>query len=780
MDVSTLRFKSLSSGIHRAAAAVVLFALLLSSTFVYAIPEIKVRHILVRKKSTAEKALNEFLDRGAKRQDFINIARKYSLDHPTKGAGGDLGWNTPGKFVREFADEAFALEPGEFTFEPVRTEYGWHLIFVEQKRDTRDKKKVVRGAMAPEDPKEAAELQKALGDSSKTEVSVVKEDPPAASPAATKEAPAATPPAATKEAPAATPATTPSVSKVDPPKNTGPKTAPKVSLRLPPRKLKVTLEPVDMVTLSSKPMQVNVLLQNAGQEDLKVFNPELLALGLKVRSDHAPTNPPSDWSSLAEPESFVVTLKSRQTVGQHIAINDHFSDLVLNNRFWVSWDGETFLKNFRSRFADKVSTIEGFGDAEKAMKMRAQELTRVVSGVSQQHGRPYSRPEAPIPMSLFDRFDSKEDYFVRVKVLGGAGSLWFKLESKDQYQGADHFTKLAMNGFYDGLKIYDIRKGDWMLAGCPKNNGTGGPEKMLSRVQNSKNLKHEKGTLSLVTRGMATGAQREAGSIFFICLKAHPEWDSRHVPVAKLVDGEDVLDQLQERSNVMIESVAVVPADLAPSSVTGIEKAPAVTEVTKADASPAADGKPAETEDGPEILSSARANPKVELETSKGNLVIELYENDAANTVANFIALIENGTFPGKDSGKSLKVLDRTEGYFIRTGSPDNSDLGAVEYKIKSEVANNAQRHEKGTLSMCLEVDDQGQPVMNTASSQFFICLDTISFWDGRYTPFGKVTEGLDVLEKLTAEDSISATKVVAKRGHPYQPKKRDGTQVSQ
>ena len=95
-----------------------LLLVVLSSTLALAIPLVKVRHVLVRKKTVAEEALNEFLDRGAKLEDFIHIARKYSLDHPTKGAGGDLGWNTPGKFVKEFSAEAFGLEPGEFPFDP--------------------------------------------------------------------------------------------------------------------------------------------------------------------------------------------------------------------------------------------------------------------------------------------------------------------------------------------------------------------------------------------------------------------------------------------------------------------------------------------------------------------------------------------------------------------------------------------------------------------------------------------------------------------------------------
>src|SRR5262245_3297863 len=56
--------------------------------------EVKVRHLLVRSKEEAEKALDELVNLGLSRDNFIKVCRKYSKDHPTKGTGGDLGWNT--------------------------------------------------------------------------------------------------------------------------------------------------------------------------------------------------------------------------------------------------------------------------------------------------------------------------------------------------------------------------------------------------------------------------------------------------------------------------------------------------------------------------------------------------------------------------------------------------------------------------------------------------------------------------------------------------------------
>lgn len=755
-----------------------LLLVVLSSTLALAIPEIKVRHVLVRKKTVAEEALNEFLDRGAKREDFIHIARKYSLDHPTKGAGGDLGWNTPGKFVKEFSDEAFGLEPGEFTFEPVRTEYGWHLIYVEAKRDTRDKQKVVRGAMGPEDPSDPTAVQAAIDDAKALGASETDGQAETVKKVATDSKPADTTPVAettTVAKPADTPATPPKAPEVK-------KAAPKAKLKLRPKELRIRLEPVGLKVLSITPIQVNAVLHNTGENDLKIFHPDLLALGLKVRGDLDPKVPSADWSGVAEPENFVVTLKSGEIVGRRFVINDYYSDLAASGRFWVTFDGAALIANLRSRFADKIATIEGFGDAEQTLKMSGADLRREVTGVEEfiGRGRPYTKPDAPI--AIWDRPSPDSEYFARMDVLGVSEPLWFKLEMKDQFTGSSHFADLAMQGYYDGLSFYDIRKDKALIGGCPRNNGTGMPNRPLSNAQNRKNLKHVTGTLSFLTRRSSRGTTREAGSIFFVSLADNPGFDDKHLPIGQLVKGEEALTALAGRPSALIQTVTVVPAEFAPSEISGVEATPPAATSTDAPDAPAADADADPDADAksdePEILTKPRELPRVELQTSKGKIVIELYEDDAGNTVNNFVSLIEKNVFHGADGTNKLKVLERQDGYYIRTGSPDNSETGGAGYKIKSEVAENTRRHEKGTLSMCLEVGKDSKEIPNTASSQFFICLDAISYWDGRYTPFGKVIQGLDVLEKLTTADTIDSSRVLAKRNHPYNPKKRDGTEV--
>lgn len=92
--------------------------------------EIKARHILVSSQKEAEDIIAQ-LKKGA---DFATLAKEKTIDPSGKTSGGDLGWFTKDEMVPEFANAAFALKKGEFTQTPVHTEFGWHVIQVEDRR----------------------------------------------------------------------------------------------------------------------------------------------------------------------------------------------------------------------------------------------------------------------------------------------------------------------------------------------------------------------------------------------------------------------------------------------------------------------------------------------------------------------------------------------------------------------------------------------------------------------------------------------------------------------
>jgi peptidyl-prolyl cis-trans isomerase B (cyclophilin B) len=131
------------------------------------------------------------------------------------------------------------------------------------------------------------------------------------------------------------------------------------------------------------------------------------------------------------------------------------------------------------------------------------------------------------------------------------------------------------------------------------------------------------------------------------------------------------------------------------------------------------------------------------IKTSAGEMVAEFWPDVAPKTVENFIKLAKKGFYDGTAFHRIVK------GFMIQGGDPKTKDAslerewgtGDPGYKIDAEF--NAKKHEKGVLSMARSNDP------NSAGCQFFICLDAAPFLDGKYTTFGKVIKGEDVLLKL-------------------------------
>lgn len=95
--------------------------------------EYDVRHILVDKESDAKEIIGE-LQKGAK---FAELAKARSKDPGSKDKGGELGWNSPANFVKPFADAIKSTPKGKFSAEPVHTQFGWHVLEVEDVRDAK-------------------------------------------------------------------------------------------------------------------------------------------------------------------------------------------------------------------------------------------------------------------------------------------------------------------------------------------------------------------------------------------------------------------------------------------------------------------------------------------------------------------------------------------------------------------------------------------------------------------------------------------------------------------
>ena len=176
-------------------------------------------------------------------------------------------------------------------------------------------------------------------------------------------------------------------------------------------------------------------------------------------------------------------------------------------------------------------------------------------------------------------------------------------------------------------------------------------------------------------------------------------------------------------------------------------------------------------------------NPRVRIATSKGDIVVELFEDEAPNTVANFIRLTEQGFYKGLGFHRIIK------GFMAQGGCPnskrrgDSSKVGqgGPGYMINDEISPNLKHDARGILSMA----NSGP---NTNGSQFFICFAPCPWLDGKHTVFGKVVSGMDTLDRLEAvgtpqnqegkpkEDVRLAINVVYKRNHEYKVKRNRKT----
>ena len=162
--------------------------------------------------------------------------------------------------------------------------------------------------------------------------------------------------------------------------------------------------------------------------------------------------------------------------------------------------------------------------------------------------------------------------------------------------------------------------------------------------------------------------------------------------------------------------------------------------------------------------------PRVVLKTSKGDIVVELFENEAPNTVANFISLVQRGFYNGSDFHRVIR------GFMAQGGSPKGEEDGGPGYTIADECRQENHRlHFRGALSMAKK------PEPDTGGSQFFLTFKPTPHLDGMHTVFGRVVDGEKALAELTRHepgkkgqtpaDTIIEAKVVRKRNHAYQPK---------
>ena len=165
------------------------------------------------------------------------------------------------------------------------------------------------------------------------------------------------------------------------------------------------------------------------------------------------------------------------------------------------------------------------------------------------------------------------------------------------------------------------------------------------------------------------------------------------------------------------------------------------------------------------------SNPVITITMENGDVMKgELYPEIAPNTVNNFISLVKKGFYDGLIFHRVIN------GFMIQGGCPDGTGMGGPGYSIKGEFTQNRfkndLKHTAGVLSMARAMHP------NSAGSQFFIMHKDAPHLDGAYAAFGKITEGLDVIDKIAKvptdfrdrplEDQVIATIVIDTLGETY------------
>ena len=285
-----------------------------------------------------------------------------------------------------------------------------------------------------------------------------------------------------------------------------------------------------------------------------------------------------------------------------------------------------------------------------------------------------------------------------------------------------YFIKLAQEGAYNGTTFHRLIKHGIIQGGDPLSKdpskasqyGTGGL-KMLAFEPGTGG--HVRGAVSSV---LVPGLRDSAGAQFFICATPQAALDGKFTVFGRVVEGIGIVTKISE-----------APVDAAGKATERIE----MTSVTIRDAPPA--GVVPFSAESPADLARYRAV----LETSLGNITIEFLPDKAPNHVRNFLRLASAGVYDGTAFHRVVP------GFMIQTGYLGSKQIvmDEAQQKLVGTLPPefNDTLHDKGIVSMARGEDPA------SASTSFFIVTARVTSLDGTYTAFGRVVEGMNVVEAI-------------------------------
>jgi peptidyl-prolyl cis-trans isomerase B (cyclophilin B) len=287
----------------------------------------------------------------------------------------------------------------------------------------------------------------------------------------------------------------------------------------------------------------------------------------------------------------------------------------------------------------------------------------------------------------------------------------------------NYFAALVKSGFYSGTTFHRVILRGIIQGGDPFSKdpakramyGSGGLKKLKAEFNDTH---HTRGTVSAV---LVPGDPDSAGSQFFICVSDQPQLDGNYTAWGKVVEGMEVVDK-----------ISAVPADANQLAQERIE----IKNVSLRPIPP------------PQPIPFAEASKEemrsyhVVLTTSFGKMELELFPEEAPEHVRNFLKLAKLGFYDNT-------VWHRIVPGFVIQGGDLSTRTEPLAPEQTSKFVRNLQtelselKHEAGTVSMARS------EALDSASTSFFICLAPQPSLDGKYTIFGKVVSGMDVVERM-------------------------------
>ena len=304
-----------------------------------------------------------------------------------------------------------------------------------------------------------------------------------------------------------------------------------------------------------------------------------------------------------------------------------------------------------------------------------------------------------------------------IKLSNGA-ELKGELYPDDAPKAAALFTQLANSGKLDGLPLTPAGSGEYLQLDASAAEGATAITGEYMRNGYINTVQHLRGTLTM------DGSQTQGESIprYFVCVKDAPQLDGSFDSFGRITEGMDALDLVvgdsgdQDNGQPVVITTASVDANGFPDDPTMIQE-----------------------EDMKKMQ-----YPTFTIQMADGGIMKgELYPDQAPNSVANFVALANSGFYDGLIFHRVIP------GFMIQGGDPNGTGTGGPGYHIVGEFrANGIQNtllHTKGVLSMARSQAN------NSAGSQFFIMVGDAPHLDGSYAAFGKVTQGIEVADRIVA-----------------------------